>query len=70
MNDNNDKITDIEMALAHQEKTIAELSDVMNAQWSEIEALKRQLKMAHNKIEELETNVGGEDQSNVKPPHW
>lgn len=67
---NDEKITDIEMALAHQEKTIADLSDVMNEQWKEIEALKRQLKKANTKIEELETNIGNEDQANVKPPHW
>lgn len=65
-----EKLMEIETTLAHQEKTIADLSDVMNDQWREIEALKRQLKMANNKIEELESNVGGDDQSNVKPPHW
>lgn len=65
-----EKLMEIETTLAHQEKTIADLSDVMNDQWKEIEKLKRQLKMANNKIEELESNVGGDDQSNVKPPHW
>jgi SlyX protein len=65
-----EKLMEIETTLAHQEKTIADLSDVMNDQWKEIEALKRQLKMANTKIEELESNVGGDDQSNVKPPHW
>lgn len=65
-----EKLMEIETTLAHQEKTITDLSDVMNDQWREIEALKRQLKMANNKIEELESNVGGDDQSNVKPPHW
>lgn len=65
-----EKLMEIETTLAHQEKTISDISDVMNDQWKEIEALKRQLKMANNKIEELESNVGGDDQSNVKPPHW
>ncbi len=65
-----EKLMEIETTLAHQEKTISDLSDVMNDQWKEIEALKRQLKMANNKIKELESYVGGDDQSNVKPPHW
>ncbi len=64
------KLMEIETTLAHQEKTIADLSDVINDQWKEIEALKRQLKMTNNKIEELESSAGQQDQSNVKPPHW
>jgi SlyX protein len=65
-----DRLTDIEMTLAHQEKVIADLSDVINAQWKEIESLKRQITKANTKIEELEQNTGQADQANVKPPHW
>ena len=66
-----DRFQDIEMTLAHQDKVIADLSEVMNDQWKEIESLKRQLTKANNKIEELENNAGGsDDQANVKPPHW
>ncbi len=65
-----EKIQDLEIAMAHQDKVINELSDVMNAQWKEIESLKRKLMETNNKIDELESNSGGDDQSNVKPPHW
>ncbi len=65
-----DKITNIEMTLAHQDKVIAELSDVINDQWREIEALKRQLNKTNSKIEELESSANGQDDANVKPPHW
>ena len=65
-----DKIIDLEMTLAHQDKVIADLSDVVNAQWKEIETLKRQLSKTNSKIEELGSAIGGEDQANVKPPHW
>jgi SlyX protein len=66
----NDALTDIETTLAFHDKTINDLSDVLNQQWAEIEKLKRQLKMANNKIEELESSAGQSDESNVKPPHW
>lgn len=65
-----DKITNIEMTLAHQDKVITELSDVINDQWREIEALKRQLNKTNSKIEELESSANGQDDANVKPPHW
>lgn len=64
-------MTDIQITLSHHDKTLAELSDVLNAQWREIENLKRQLNVANTKISELESNIGdGADTSNVKPPHW
>lgn len=64
-----DLIQDIQTALAFQEKQLADLSDVVNSQWSEIEKLKRKLREAEDKIADLESG-GSEDQANVKPPHW
>lgn len=64
-----DTLEDIQTTLAFQEKTITDLSEMVNAQWSEIEKLKRKLKETDNKIAELETHSGGDD-ANVKPPHW
>lgn len=69
MSDEN-RLNDIEIALAHQDKVISDLSDVINDQWREIELLKRKLKETNNKIEELESSSGALDQANVKPPHW
>lgn len=65
-----DKIIAIETALAHQEKVMAELSDVIHTQWKEIESLKQLLAQANTKLADLEANIGGEDNANVKPPHW
>jgi len=65
-----ERLNDIETTLAHQDKTIADLSDVINDQWKQIEALKRKLLETNNKIDELESNAGANDQANVKPPHW
>ena len=65
-----DRLQDIETTLAHQDKVIADLSDVINDQWKVIESLKRKLLETNNKVDELENNAGGNDQANVKPPHW
>ena len=64
-----DKFTDLEIAMAHQDKTIADLSDVVNMQWKEIESLKRQLQKTNDKIDEMGSSEQ-KDQANVKPPHW
>ena len=63
------KIIDIEMTLAHQEKVISELSDVINEQWKEIDRLKAELKKTNTKIDDLELG-STTDEANVKPPHW
>tara|TARA_B100001167_G_C16538144_1_gene197665 strand:+ start:139 stop:345 length:207 start_codon:yes stop_codon:yes gene_type:complete len=63
-------IINLETALAHLEKTVAELSDVIRNQWNEIDRLKQQLSKTNHKLDDLESSIGGEDQANVKPPHW
>jgi uncharacterized coiled-coil protein SlyX len=65
-----DDLSDIQTTLAFQEKQLSDLSDMVNAQWSEIEKLKRKLSDAENKIADLESGSGDDDQSNVRPPHW
>lgn len=63
-------LEDLQITVAYQEKQLADLSDMVNAQWAEIERLKRKLNETENKIADLQSGHGGEDQSNVKPPHW
>lgn len=47
------KIESIEMALAEQEKQIADLSDMVVRQWREIDALKISLKQAELRMGEM-----------------
>jgi SlyX protein len=61
------RINDLEVRMAHQDQTIADLNDVITAQWKKLDALERQLKRVS---EELETMDQGEAPANQKPPHY
>lgn len=71
-----DKIEAIETTLAHHERQIAELSEVIASQWKEIDRLKRHIMNTEAKIEALEsakdetaltpTEIAARD----KPPHY
>ncbi len=62
-----ERFSDMEMRLSHQEKTIAELSDVIAAQWKKIDALERQLRRLSEEMQEME---GAEAHTQQKPPHY
>ncbi len=68
MDDATQRIDDIEMRLAHQEKTVGELNDVITAQWKKIEALERQLRRFSDELAEMGT--GDAPAANQKPPHY
>ena len=61
------RIDDLEMRLAHQDKTLGELNDVITAQWKKVDALERQFRRLG---EELEAMGSGEIPTNQKPPHY
>lgn len=81
----NDKLYDemmqnIEITLAHHEQQIADMSEMLNAQWQQIEVLKRQLAMAQDKLKGLEAGAADasadanlsvtEIAARDKPPHY
>ena len=47
------RIDELEMRLSHQEKTIAELNDVITAQWQKTDKLERQLQRFDEELEAL-----------------
>ena len=60
------RISELEMRLAHQDKTLSELNDVVLAQWKRIEALERQLTS-------MSEDMQNQDQGPVpvdRPPHY
>lgn len=73
-----DKIEALEMALAHHDRQIEDLSEMISLQWKEIERLKFKLAEAYSKIDEINasSNEGKQPQSvsdiaaAEKPPHY
>lgn len=78
--EHNEKIIRLETMLAHQEKQIGELNEVVHQQWKEIEILKTRLNKTQDKILVLEEDVAttgdGKKMSVTemaraeKPPHY
>jgi len=64
-----ERITDLEMLAAEQEKTIAELSDQIAEQWKTIEALRKKLDALADRFLALEEQTAP-DIPVTKPPHW
>ncbi len=70
-----DRITEIEIALAHQEVEIEKLNDVIRQQWREIDRLKAQMVDARNLIDRYEDFIE-QNGSNIDalraeiPPHY
>ncbi|MDP7142727.1 MAG: SlyX family protein [Alphaproteobacteria bacterium] len=78
----NDKIQSLEIAMAHQEQQIHELSDIVTAQWKDIERLRAALRKTEAKIEAIQDDIdnqSGDDGQSLsvtaqaardKPPHY
>ncbi len=64
-----DRLTDLEMLAAEQEKTIAELSDQIAGQWQLIERLQKKLDALAERFVALEEQTAP-DVPVTKPPHW
>ena len=74
------KISDMEMMIAHQDKQIQELNDIVTKQWNEIDAIKTYMRATKSKLEELEHSLGENSEkkgmsvsdiaASEKPPHY
>ncbi|MEP6827664.1 MAG: SlyX family protein [Aestuariivirga sp.] len=60
------RLDEIETRLAHQEKTISDLNDVVLGQWRRIEALERQLSRMNEEMQNMDSGALPVD----KPPHY
>jgi SlyX protein len=63
---NQASIPELEMRLAHQDKAISDLNDVVLAQWRRIEALERKLALMNEEMQNLEQGSVPVD----NPPHY
>ncbi|WP_024846370.1 MULTISPECIES: SlyX family protein [unclassified Aminobacter] len=66
---NEERIVQLEILAAEQEKTIAELSGEIAEQWKVINKLQKKLDALINRFLELEEQAAPEIPV-TKPPHW
>ena len=64
---NSERLLTIETRLAHQDKMIADLNEVITAQWRKIDTLERQLSRLREEVENFEPSNG---QPEKPPPHY
>jgi len=64
-----DRLTNLEIRAAEQERTIEELSGQIAEQWKTIDALKRRLDALTERFLTLEEQAAP-DVPVTKPPHW
>lgn len=60
------RLEDLEVRAAHQDKMISDLNDVITAQWKQIAKLERQLQRLDEEVQSLDST----DVPNQKPPHY
>lgn len=63
-----DRLDRLEMALAHAELAISDLSEVVASQTRELEALRRENRVLHRRVERLEAGLGAGDDDNAFVP--
>ncbi len=61
------RLEDLEIRFAHQEKLVAELNDIVIAQWKKIDALENQIRRMHADVQNLDL---GSKLPEPPPPHY
>lgn len=69
MPDTDQRLTELEIALAHAERTIEELSDVVRAQVDRIAALERRAALVATRLAAVEESAAPAPVERP-PPHW
>jgi len=67
MSDLTERIDGLEIRIAHQDRTISELNDVITEQWSRIEILERQIMRLR---EEMQNMTPAREGPEPPPPHY
>lgn len=69
MKSTEDRVNELEMLAAEQEKTIADLSEQIAGQWTTIERMQKKLDTLAERFLALEEQTAP-DVPVTKPPHW
>lgn len=67
MSDDPERMTEIEIRLAHQERAIEQLNDVVLDLRKELESMQRKFGEIEAKLESDANDIGP---ANERPPHW
>lgn len=70
MSEQDGRITQLEEIIAHQAKTIDELSDQLAEQWKVVEETRSKLERLIERFMALEESSFDAPSGNVKPPHY
>lgn len=65
-----ERIIDLERHMALQERTIADLGDVIAQQWKVIDALKRDVEMLKDRLRGVEGAIEEIGPQDAPPPHY
>ncbi len=65
-----DRLTELEIALAHAERMAEELSDIAREQADRISRLERQLAALAARTDALEDGASAPPPADRPPPHW
>jgi SlyX protein len=66
---NEDQLNRIETALAHQDRQIQDMSEMIGRQWKEIERLKTRLEQSESKLGDIEASLPARPAAE-RPPHY
>ena len=64
------RLNDMESHLAHQEKTIQDLSDIAARQWETIDGLVRKVGRLEDRIRVIEEDIQTTPPKDPPPPHY
>ncbi len=64
------RLTALESHIAHQDGTIDDLNEMVNKQWAEIEALKRDLAELRARLGRAESDLTPIEADDQPPPHY
>jgi SlyX protein len=64
------RLTELEIALTHQERVAEELSEIIRAQAGRLDLVERALAGLAERLAELESRDTSPPAAGARPPHW
>ena len=64
------RLTDLEIQLAHQTSLVDELNEIVITQWAEIDRMKKRLESQKNRLQQVELALPEGTDDNQPPPHY